>query len=462
MFRGPNVMRRVWQGRQPVAPAAQRRAAGYFSVSAICLALVPGFARAAGLNIDDTDGLNTTTVAKREQDVDWQSSVRYGAQTVAGHNRNFAEPDPIRAGNYFVASDIGTAVVFDDNIFATDADKRADIRTEVTPRIRLDSQFARHALDFSLDGKIVNYVENPDQDYANIRGRASGALHFNAANTLSASVLSSLSHEERNSPIIPESAREPVQIIRNKAAIGITHDAGRLYGTLSASAESFDFHDAVSVSGQPLDLDPRDTQIYSTQLRAGYRFSPGYEIITKVRGLKTVNQGNGSIDNDALGFEALAGLAFESDPLLKWRILGGFGVQDYVTAGRQSLITSLYEGQVQWLPTQLLTIYGTLSRSLQEAGGLDGSGLLQTELDVRADYEIYHNLLLHAGISVREDDPIVANTTELNYNGHLGLDYYLNKNWLFTFEYDHDVRVSDSDSRDLNRNRFTFGAKLRF
>lgn len=455
-------MRIFWPELHLTAFVAKRRMALCIPASAVFLALFPGLARAAGLDIDDTDGLNTTTIAKREQDVDWQSPTRYGAQTVAGHNRKFVEPDPIRAGNYIFAPNIGTAVVFDDNVFATDADKRADIRTEVTPRVRLDSQFARHALDFSLDGKIVNYVENSDQDYANIRGRVSGALHFNAANTLSASVLSSLSHEERNSPIIPESAREPVQILRSKAAIGITHDAGRLYGTLSAAAETIDFSDAVSVTGNRLDLDPLDTKIYSAQLRAGYRISPGYELVTKIRGLRTTNRGNGTIDNDALGFEALAGLAFETDPLLKWRILGGFGVEDYETAGRRSLIASLYEGQVQWLPTQLLTIYGTLSRNIREAGGLDGSGLIQTELDVRADYEVYHNLLLHGGVTLREDDPIVSNTTERTYSGHLGLDYYLNKNWLFTFAYDHDVRESDSDSRDLNRNRFTFGARLRF
>ena len=87
----------------------------------------------------------------------------------------------------------------------------------------------------------------------------------------------------------------------------------------------------------PLDLDYRDTQLYSTQLRAGYRLSPGYDLVGKVRGLKTLNRGNATSDMDSLGFEALAGLAFETNPLLRWRIMGGFGVRDYEKAGQESL-----------------------------------------------------------------------------------------------------------------------------
>ncbi|MEQ1718653.1 MAG: outer membrane beta-barrel protein [Hyphomicrobium sp.] len=426
------------------------------------LVMNQGAAQANDLDLDDSDGINTTTIAKRERDVEWLNEKRFGAETVAGHNRNFAKPEGLRAGNYVISPEAGALVVFDDNIFGTDAEKVADVRTELTPVARFGSQFGRHVLDFSLDGKLVNYAENTDQDFANIRGRASGALHFDHAHTLSAGVLSSLEHEERNSPSIPFSAAEPVAVLHNRAAAGITRDVGRLYGTISAAAESWDFNDARSISGSMLDLDPRDTKVYSTQLRAGYRMSPGYEIIGKVRGLKTDNVGDEGTNTSSLGWEALAGLAFETNPLLRWRILGGFGVRDYERAGVESLTTSLAEGEVQWLPTQRLTIYGTLTRRVNETGGPDGSSLVQTGLDIRADYEIYHNLLLNVGAMVREDQSISTGTAELVYGGRIGLEYYFSKNWLFTFVYEHDVRESESDSRDMHRNRFMVGAKLRF
>jgi len=419
-------------------------------------------AHAGDLDLDDRDGLNTTTIAKKERDIEWHKEKILGAEEVLGQNRSFVKPDGLRAGNYIILPEAGAAVTFDDNIFSTDAEKVSDFRSDLTPSVQFRSELPRHVLDFSLDGRIVNYLEHTDQNYENVKGRLEGALHFDNAHTLSATILSALDHEERNSPSYPFAASEPVQVWYNKAAVGITRDVGRLYGTISAAAESWDFADNVALDGQPLDLDYRDTQAYSTSLRMGYRISPGYDLIGKVRGIKTLNRGDATSNQDSLGFEALAGLAFETNPLLRWRIMGGFGVWDYEQAGQENLTTSLMEAEIEWLPTQRLTIYGTLTRRLNEIGGPDGSSLLQTGANIRADYEIYHNLLLNVGASIREDDSVSLGTSELVYGGSIGLEYYLNKNWLFTFTYQHDVRESDSDSRDMHRNRFMIGAKLRF
>lgn len=419
-------------------------------------------AQAGTLDLDGVDDLNTTTIAKQQRDVDWYEEKRWGAETVAGHNRSFVKPEGIRAGNFIISPEAGALVTFDDNIFSTDQEKVSDLRTDLTPSVKVRSQMPRHVLDMSLDGKIVNYLENPDQDYANIKGRVEGALHFDHAHTLSATVISSLEHEERNSPSYPFAARDPVQVFYNKAAVGITRDVGRLYGTISAAAEDWNFFDNTALDGKHLDLDGRDTRTYSTQLRAGYRFSPGYEIVAKVRGLKSLNRGDGTSDLDSVGFEALAGLAFESDPLLKWRILGGMGIRDYQQAGMASLTTSLMEAELEWLPTQRLTIYATLLRRIDDTSGPDGGPMIETGASIRAQYELYHNLLLNVGGTYRIDDIATLSTPETYYSGNVGLEYYMTKNWLFTFTYQHDVRESDSEARNMHRNRFMIGAKLRF
>lgn len=454
-------MRSAGISRRGEKRARGRTAAWSLSVSLFAL-LVSAPARTDELDLDDTDGLNTTTIAKRERDIEWLSEKRFGAETVAGHNRNFLKPEGVRAGNYIISPEAGAAVVFDDNIFSTDAEKVSDIKFELNPSVQFRSSLPRHVLDMSLEGKIVEYAENTDQSYANVKGRIEGALHFDHAHTLSATVLSSLDHEERNSPSYPFAARQPVEVFYNKAAAGITRDVGRLYGTLSVGAESWDFADNVRLDGSPLELDGRDTHLFNTQLRAGYRFSPGFDLIGKVRALKSQNRDEGPADMDSVGFEALAGLAFETNPLLRWRIMGGFGVRDYELAGKENLETSLMEAEVIWLPTQRLTIYGTLSRRVNETGGPDGSSLVQTGVTLRADYEIYHNLLLNVGAMLREDQSELLGSGETVYGGQIGLEYYLNKNWLFTFTYQHDVRESESDVRDMHRNRFMVGAKLRF
>ena len=113
-------------------------------------------------------------------------------------------------------------------------------------------------------------------------------------------------------------------------------------------------------------------------------------------------------------------------------------------------------------PTDRLTIYGTLNRQIEEALDLNSSAVVQSSVKVRADYEIYHNLVLSGALELRNDDFKGTNRQDDVYAAHLGLDYYFTKNWLFTFGYDHQVRDSSDDTLDMNRNRFMIGAKLRF
>ena len=150
-------------------------------VSATALGLVISPVTAVALDLDGTDGLNTDTIANRERLRVWDDARKYGAEAVGTRDRRELKPDGIRAGEYIVYPTVGAVVVFDDNVLAHDIEKKSDIRTELTPSVKFQSQFPRHALDFSLDGKIVNYLENTDQDYASARARVEGALHFDHA-----------------------------------------------------------------------------------------------------------------------------------------------------------------------------------------------------------------------------------------------------------------------------------------
>lgn len=454
-MRHQSLVRKTQPPRRPIPRL--RLAASAFAVS-FSLS-VP---RASSFDLDNSDGLNTQTIAGRERMRQWRRGNDDSVETVVGRSRDFIKPDGVRAGNYLVFPEVGAAVIFDDNIFARDVDKRSDIRSELTTGVKFQSDLPRHVLDFSLDGKIVDYAEHSDQNYANIRARLEGAVHFDHAHTLSASVLSALEHEERTDPTFPLTARGPVEVFHNRAALGITRDVGRLYGTLSSTVESWDFKDATAVNGSNIDLDARDTVRYATQLRFGYRFSPGFEFVGKVRGLRDENRGDAFSDGDAWGYEVLAGLAFETNPLLRWRILGGLGVRDYLAADLSDVTTSLLEADVQWLPTQRLTIYATLKREIVEATGVIPGGVVQSSAKLRADYEVYHNIILYGALELRRDDFNEDTRQDDIYSFKTGIDYYFTNNWLLTFGYERQVRDSSEDQLDMHRNRFMIGAKLRF
>lgn len=417
---------------------------------------------AHALDLDNEGGLVTETIASRERLKDYDNIKKYGAERVSDRDRNFAQPDGIRLGNYIILPSLDETLIYDDNIFRSDANKVSDFRNELTPEVHFQSHLPRHLLDLSLAGKIVSYVENSDQDYANVRANLQSALHFDHAHTLSLTALSAIEHEERGELLTPLTAAEPVELYHNRVAIGLTRDVGRLYGTISGSFERWDYTDTPSIGGTMLDLDPRDTDQWVAQIKLGYRISPGYELVAKMRGLRELNRGDDEYDRDAVGYEALAGIAFETNPLLRWRLLGGYGVRDFDQADLDTVGTTLIEGRVQWLPTQTITVYGDVSHEIISATGIDENGRVETALRGKIEYELYHNLLLTADLEIKEADFIGSDRRDREYSGRIGLDYFPNKNLVLSVGYEHAIRESTEDALDMTRNRIMVGAKLRY
>lgn len=439
-----------------------RYSGGPVGVATVCVFYLVPAGSAAALDLDRIDGLITETIAGRERSYDYDTSKQYGAETVKGRVGTYSLADGVRAGNYLVYPSVGALVTFDDNIYRSDLNKRSDWRTEITPELRFQSQLPRHVLDFSLDGKIVNYLENTEQDYANVRARAAGALHFDHAHTLSASVLSAIEHEEVGELTTAFTAANPIEVFHNRASVGITRDVGRLYGTLMATFERWDYADVRAIGGDVLDQDPRDTNEFSTALKLGYRFSPGFELIAKMRAVRNMVRGEAGSDPDAKGYEVLAGLAFETSPLLRWRLLAGHGYRDFDNPDFEDVSTALLEAHVEWLATQFITVTGAASREIIAADTVEGAGRIETRLNGRLDYEIWHNTVLNVGVELRDAEFVGVARRDTTYSGRIGLDYYPNRNWVLSLGYEHSVRESTEPAFDMTRNRFMVGAKFRY
>ncbi len=415
------------------------------------------------LDLDGTDGLNTDTIASRERLKDYDNIKQYGAERVLeDRDRAHVTAEGLRAGNYLIFPSVGADVIFDDNIFNRDADKHSDIKFVLTPDVKFSSRLPRHVLDFSLNGKIVSYAENTEQNYENIGATIGGALHFDHAHTLSANILTELTHDERGSITAPNAALGPIPVFHNRFSAGITRDVGRLYGTVFATAETFDYQDVRAVDGSVLDQDNRDTEIYSAQLRAGYRFSPGYDFISKLRLLRQYNTGFGNQSMDSNGYEVVGGLAFESNPLFRWRFVAGVGLRDFDEADQDNILTTLGEAQVQWLPTQRTTVTGNLKREIIDTISAEDGGRVETSLTGRLDYDIYNNVVLSLSAGYSQAEFFGTTREDETIGGKISLNYFMNKNWLFTFAYEHEFRDSTQDIHDSTRNRYLVGAKMQF
>ena len=443
-------------------PAGLARSALVGLSSAMALVAL-GLQRAFALDLNSDEGLITDTIASRDRKRIWDPARRQDAFTVSERDRRPFVPDGVQAGSFQLFPTLGALVVFDDNIFGSDRNKQKDIRTELAPEVRLLSRLPRHEIDLSLGGKIVSYLDHTDQGYENVHGQVRGALHFDHAHTLSAEVMSALEHEERTESTASKFAAEPVPIFHNRAQVGVTRDVGRLYGTLSAGAESWSYSNVKATDGSIINEGVRDLTVFNGQAKVGYRFSPAYELVTKLRVSRQFNEGDGTVSRDGWGYEVLAGLKFEQSALMRWHILGGYGLRQYDQSGLADVTSTLAEAQVAWLATRQLTFYATAKRAIVDEITADGNGgRVETSVSARLEYEVWHNVILNAGLTLSEAQFSGSNRLDRKYSAGAGLDWHLNKNWLFTIAYQHEVRDSTDDAYDMTRNRITVGAKLRF
>ena len=409
-----------------------------------------------GLGRDDT-------IAYGESLRHWDNIKRYGAERVIDRDRKLYLPDGVRAGSYLLYPSLGTTVVFDDNIYATNKNRTSDMRFEIVPVVRARSDLPRHILDFAVGAKQTEYVKHSELNTTDVRFAMDGALHFDNAHTLALSVLSALDHEDRAAPDAPRNAIEKTAVFHNRVIAGIKRDAGRMYASFSAGVERWDFQDVKARNGSVIDQDIRDTQIVSAQAMLGYQFSPGYEIQAKVRTLRQSNYGATTLDYSANGYEAIAGVAAEISPLLRWRLLGGYGLRDYESHQLKSAGNVILESEIQWLPTQLMTAYLSARRAYAE--GIEGDspgGRLDNSIALRVEYEVLRNLVFTLGGEYRESEFFGERRRDQLIIGRAGLDYYHTKNWLFSVAYEHQTQSSNIEEDNMKRNRVWLSTKLRF
>jgi hypothetical protein len=421
-------------------------------------------APAFAFDIDHNTDLITDTVAGQQRRVDWNAAEKFGARNVGAADRGFAAPEGIRVGNFFFYPSLGETIAYDSNIYGLAKDPVPDWRFITAPTLKIESQLPRHAFDMTVFGRFVNFAEHSDQDYVDFGGRARGAIHIDHAHTLSASVLATRENEERSASTAAPTAAEPVPIDRFRGSIGITRDVGRLYGTLAATAEHLDYGSVPALDGTTLDQDYRDQTLYSTQLRTGYRFSPGFDLVTRLRAMRQYNDGETptSGNRNSTGYEAAAGLAFESDALLRWRLLGGYGVRDYDRADLATVNSALLEAQVEWLATDRLTLFAHAGRALVDEIGANDNGRIETTAGARAAYEIRHDLVASVNLEFADLQFNGSQREDRILEAGVGLEYFYTKNWQFSLGYTFEHRQSNEAEFDFDRSLARVGAKLKF
>ncbi len=354
---------------------------------------------------------------------------------------------------------------YNDNIYKSDNDESDDFITKVKPTLNLRSDWNRHSLQFDAGAEVGRYASSDDDDYEDynlgVRGRfdASQALKFNASGKYSAG------HEDRGGDDVATDAAAPVEFDQMDGELGVTYKPNRFSVGARATAKDYDYDDNRTLLGGTTNNDDRDRFETLGEIRLGYEIQNGYEAYLK----SSYNDrdyddrvDDGGVNRDSDGYKVQAGIAIDLDRLIRADLAAGWMEQDYADNSLRDADGYSLDARVRWNLTELTTIRGTASRTINETTTSGASATVGSNLGVGVDHEFLRNLVAKAdlkyGLSeyeglTREDD---------KYTASVGVDYKLNRNFYAGAKYQFEERDSNINTNDYDQNIFTITLGAQF
>jgi len=403
--------------------------------------------------------LAISDIGQAAGEIQWDRAKELGAVSVRDRTRTEFEPDGIRVGNYLLFPEIGFRTSFTND---TSGARTRDWRYDLTAALEARSMLPRHLLDVKLEGRATAHSEPESLRYLDGKARVTGRYDIDHATNLFGEASSELVHEENVDEELPAGISAPPAVLVQRAMAGFRRNIGRIDVAVGARYAQFEFENAKTNDGQTLNQSYRNYSTVEAFTSIGYHFSPGYRLFAEASGFETDNKGNEIADRDSVGAKGSAGIEFELSPLVKVMLKGGYSYHDFRQPGLNDVGAATYEARLDWYVSPLVSLTFNTGRDVFSTSYADASARIVTSYGVRADYEVWRNLILTGEAAYKIADYIGDTRTDNIWIGRIGLDYMASKHWLFTVGYEH--QELNSSQREFNRkfDRVMVGAKYRF
>lgn len=349
----------------------------------------------------------------------------------------------------------------DDSADAKRKTRRDPILYQPEIGFNLVSQFQRH--QFDVKGE-VRPIGIEDGEVRSLDGKAEANLRIDIdhAHRIFALAATDIRNEENLEDDFLSGKIGRSSVARTKAEVGLARHAGRIDSAVGARYIRWDYADLVTSDGLQIDQSAQNYSLLQPFLRLGMTLSPGYRVFGEIAGRLQENRGDGNIDRDARGVEASVGAEFELSPVIRMMVRAGYVSQDYLQPGLVDIGAMIWQGRLEWLVTPLLTLSLNTAREVQSTGFGDASGRLLSSYTMRADYEMWRNLLVSAEVGLKLPEYIGEDRDDTIWMGRLGAEYMLGKHWLVTLNYEHQSQTSNLPGLERTLDRVGLGVKYRY
>jgi hypothetical protein len=340
-------------------------------------------------------------------------------------------------GSFVVYPSVETKLTYDDNVYDSAVDRRSDGNLVISPKIRVQSQWARNSLTFAAGADIQRYRALHTENNNQYSFAADGRFDISQAVALSADTSYGRYTEPRGSLGDVVIGGEPGRYDHATAAATATAQTGDVLLTASGGVEYYNYL-PIQVGDSLVSQDFQDRIAYTASLRADYSVGPGLRIFVSGSGnIQRYRSEFVGIDQNSHGIAVLTGIAFGLTELISGEVGVGYLSQSYAQPSFGTVAGVTYSGKVVWNPTTLLTLTLNGNRTLQQSPLFDQAGVLEDSVGMKVDYEFLRNFLISLSGTGVIDDYRGIDRHELLYAVDLTGQYLINRVLAIDLDFNH-------------------------
>ncbi|CAN0450370.1 unnamed protein product, partial [Discosporangium mesarthrocarpum] len=296
-------------------------------------------------------------------------SEELGNQTNTVLERERPEFDPlgVRISSFVMSPTLEVKLDYDDNVLATQNNKRDDLITIASPGVVIASDWNQHSLRVQGRGKVARYASNGAEDHENFEVGADGRIDIQRDFQIVGAINFESASESRGS-VDDAGGRNRTEFSVLSLQTGLKKRWNRGTINVSGGISHLDFDDVPTGNGSAIiNNDDRDRNEYQTAIRGGYDIQDEYEAFIEVRfdlvEYRSSRDDNG-VSRDSFGYEVRAGSRVDITGLLFGDIFLGYLDRDYTDTTLASIDAFVAGLALTWNITPLTTIKAGFSREV--------------------------------------------------------------------------------------------------
>jgi hypothetical protein len=343
-------------------------------------------------------------------------------ENLAVLDRPHPEWDPlgIRAGTFVALPSVRVEAAYDDNVFATANNAKADAFVAIEPRLEIASDWNQNAVSLKAQAILERYATYPtlDNDQYSIIG--DGLLNVRHDLTVTGQASHARTLIPRTADAYAQQSITPLLYDETTATVRATKAFNYLKLSATGTFADVRYENGETPTGATLNQSFQNRTTYTGTLRGEVATSTSVAFfVQETVGFSTL-QSDLRSHNET---ETLVGPNFQVAHLITAEFGVGYLTSTYANPQARSVSSFTGRGAISYFPTELITVKLTGRQVVIDSGLVNSPAYLSRQAGLEADYELLRNLVIIGSLGGIWDSYQVIDRRDFNYAATLQAKY---------------------------------------